>query len=359
MKNEQFWQYQIENNRRQFKIFCITIALIECVMILIYALSQKMGDLALIDKYLQFYLSGIFVSLTAACLLLVAPLRPQLLNALHRIYLVFIYVWACLFATFDISQGSSGYVLVHIIVFAAAVLRLPTLLHCSLNVAAYLLFAILAIQLKLDTNTILSELINSLVAVTLACIIIVFTNRLHIQSYYLHETVVSQNKQLSYYAQRDSLTGLFNRRVICDYLEQVMTEQRRGLCIMLDIDDFKDYNDSFGHIEGDTVLKTLSEHLAAFAAEHGGRAGRYGGEEFILVIPRKTVREILPAIEGFLQEVQAESFLRQVTVSIGVHKIEPGIQLKNLLAGADEALYRAKGNGKNRFEIFSEMDSVC
>ncbi|MCK4262073.1 sensor domain-containing diguanylate cyclase, partial [bacterium] len=156
---------------------------------------------------------------------------------------------------------------------------------------------------------------------------------------------------------KDSLTELYVHQYLRDRLEE---ELKRALLqdyplslIMFDLDHFKDYNDRFGHIAGDIALKRLAKILKREAGE-GNLAARYGGEEFVLLIPRAKKKEAVSLAEKIRKEVAGEEiFLRRrkthITVSGGVASFPTDARGETqLIEKADEALYRAKAEGRNR-----------
>ena len=169
--------------------------------------------------------------------------------------------------------------------------------------------------------------------------------------------VQQQNKELHYLATRDPLTGCLNRRSLGDQFEGLFnTASEDGTelsCFMVDLDHFKFVNDNHGHATGDLVLKLLAEILQSNTRE-GELVGRYGGEEFYVVLPGQTVETATTVAERIRLRVKNESSKRieggpRVTASIGVASIidnpaNPD-ELTNL---ADQALYVAKESGRNR-----------
>lgn len=147
---------------------------------------------------------------------------------------------------------------------------------------------------------------------------------------------------------RDPLTGLANRRFLNIFLERSIADAKRfGVpfsVAMLDIDNFKQYNDSLGHASGDAVLVGLAR-LAASATRDTDLVARYGGEEFLFLLPK-----IDPEVAFELAErlrKKAEERLG-ITVSIGIAGYRSGISADELIAQADRALYEAKRGGRNR-----------
>ena len=158
----------------------------------------------------------------------------------------------------------------------------------------------------------------------------------------------------------DQLTGVYNRREIHSIGHAISQGLRKTddpvSVLMLDVDNFKSINDSYGHHTGDAVLKKIGE-LIKKVFEGSGYAGRYGGEEFMIIIPGKTHEEVVHLAEkarGIIQEtaIEIKSFIVSATVSIGVD-IEDArsFNLSKSIVRADNALYMAKQGGRNRVVV--------
>jgi diguanylate cyclase (GGDEF)-like protein/PAS domain S-box-containing protein len=159
-------------------------------------------------------------------------------------------------------------------------------------------------------------------------------------------------------ATTDHLTGLLNRREFIRRLKREMQRARRYkgslALIMYDFDDFKDINDHFGHPEGDQVLKISSE-LVTKNIRTTDVAARFGGEEFIILLPRCELSEARLVAEKIRRIIAAHHFSPKfsVTASFGVTEFVPGENIESLLKRVDNALYRAKGGNKNRVETLT------
>ena len=174
-----------------------------------------------------------------------------------------------------------------------------------------------------------------------------------------HQMIEQSNKELKELAIRDGLTGLFNHRHFKEVLDRELARtvryERTLSLIMLDVDHFKIYNDTHGHPAGDEVLKTLADIISTRLRVVDCPA-RYGGEEFAVLLPEtdldggKTVADDIRAqVENYPFEGRESQPLGKVTVSLGVAEFNPDIaELPPLLERADEALYRAKNEGRNR-----------
>jgi diguanylate cyclase (GGDEF)-like protein len=172
--------------------------------------------------------------------------------------------------------------------------------------------------------------------------------------------LVAANDRLTVMASIDMLSGLANRRGFQSRLDfEWMKAQQQVDChlslLMIDVDHFKLFNDTYGHPEGDACLSRLGETLAGIAGETMGFAGRYGGEEFCLLLPNTDAGRALQIGEKVRMAVQAlavphrTSGFQTVTVSVGTACAKPGGAQRpgDLIEAADAALYTAKRRGRN------------
>lgn len=179
----------------------------------------------------------------------------------------------------------------------------------------------------------------------------------HKQLVDLNSELEEVNKVLAERAETDGLTGLYNHRKFQESLETVFeraTSDRPYGLLMLDVDEFKSYNDTYGHPAGDEVLRGVAEVLKGKG--RSVRAYRYGGEEFAVIV-RGGGRHALMLAEQIRQEIEEHQFpYRRITVSIGVTE-HPGGQAKcssEVIEQADRALYVAKNSGRNRVSAFEK-----
>ncbi len=168
-----------------------------------------------------------------------------------------------------------------------------------------------------------------------------------------HEQIEAANRRLQALATTDGMTGLANHRAFQERLrielEIVVATGRALTLLLMDVDNFKTYNDTFGHPAGDEVLRILASLIRENIRE-GDYAARYGGEEFAIILP-DTQEEAALAVAERIRFVVAEHAFpcRRVTLSIGVAKHEsPKAAAETFVAQADSALYAAKHAGRNR-----------
>jgi two-component system cell cycle response regulator len=175
----------------------------------------------------------------------------------------------------------------------------------------------------------------------------------------LQATLLETQAMLQQQATHDSLTGLWNRGMI---REQVSIELKRAArtgepvaVIMADLDHFKQINDRYGHAAGDQVLREASARMRAVLRDHDG-ISRYGGEEFLVLLPRTNIDAALGIAERVRSAVASQPVMigdhpLPVTLSMGLSTTaEYPSEVEPLIAAADAALYRAKAAGRNRVE---------
>ena len=170
------------------------------------------------------------------------------------------------------------------------------------------------------------------------------------------------------HATLDALTGFNNRRQLEERIKQEVSSakrQKRHLCaIMTDIDFFKSVNDTYGHAAGDLVLKTVSRVIKLQLRDYDV-AGRYGGEEFSIILPFTKLTEAKMVAERLRKAVETTHIDVSkvcsadknigVTISLGIAEYKDGDDEKTLLQKADKALYIAKEGGRNRSEVYEEV----
>jgi diguanylate cyclase (GGDEF)-like protein len=169
-------------------------------------------------------------------------------------------------------------------------------------------------------------------------------------------------KQLDLLSRLDALTGLANRRhldlILTDEWNRAVRKAQPLTLMLIDVDFFKSYNDQFGHIAGDHCLRQIAQVLTQMTQRSGELAARYGGEEFVLLYPSMDIEMAKVQATRLLEQMKTEAISHPngstVSVSIGICALTPTqeISVAQLLHNADTALYKAKENGRNRYEIY-------
>ena len=180
----------------------------------------------------------------------------------------------------------------------------------------------------------------------------------------LQEELVRARELLRKQASRDCLTEFFNRGAMFEVLSRELKRAERESdnlsLIMTDLDHFKQVNDKFGHAAGDAVLREAARRMAACVRPYDAPC-RYGGEEFVIVMPGCEIDDAIARAEDIRAQVAASPIhvpegLVHVTCSVGVTATSglAGFDSSALLREADEALYVAKNKGRNRVEVFAQ-----
>jgi len=174
--------------------------------------------------------------------------------------------------------------------------------------------------------------------------------------YLLVQELEDKKKKLQEMAVTDSLTGLYNHRHIFERLEEMVENKNRYgrpvAIVMFDIDRFKSVNDNYGHQEGDKILAGIGKFLKK-RLRKGDIIGRYGGEEFMLILPEAKLKKAVVFVEKLRNEIQIMQFsdkAQKITLSGGCVEIETGETASHALSRADTLLYKAKESGRNRVE---------
>jgi len=182
----------------------------------------------------------------------------------------------------------------------------------------------------------------------------------------LHEIIMDLEDKIHY----DALTGIYNRRFIEENLKRIVRSLARSggflSVLMIDIDYFKDYNDTYGHSEGDVCLKVVAETISGSLLRADDFAARYGGEEFVVILPDTDETGARTKAEIILDNIREKNVPHEnskaasyVTVSIGVTTsiVQQGQSGADYIKRADEALYMAKQSGRNRYVFIGAENS--
>ena len=164
------------------------------------------------------------------------------------------------------------------------------------------------------------------------------------------------NEVLNKLARKDELTGLYNRRVLEEALEQELARSSRTkrafVAAIADLDDFKLVNDTYGHDCGDEVLKAVAKQMKE-SIRYNDTVGRWGGEEFLFILPETSVEGALIVLNRIRKriatlKIKCGENTIGITISMGIRHCEESCKRQHILKEADEALYEAKRQGKNR-----------
>lgn len=171
-------------------------------------------------------------------------------------------------------------------------------------------------------------------------------------------SILLYSEKLSFLANRDKLTGLYNRGYIIKYLEEKEISNEIYSIVIIDLDKFKHYNDTYGHNIGDYVLKLISKVMKEKLKKlkYKSVLARYGGEEFIIVFDISSKNDLFNTMEMIRNSIletdfSTEEYSLKATASLGGAVKEKNIELKTFINNADQALYNAKKTGRNKSVI--------
>lgn len=173
--------------------------------------------------------------------------------------------------------------------------------------------------------------------------------------------------RMSWLSTHDELTKIFNRRYFNEHIDQewkrsIRSQEWLGM-VIVDIDYFKLYNDHLGHQAGDTCLQTIALHMQSVVRRTTDFVARYGGEEFVILLPSTDIRGCEQVAENLQQIISSLNIVhpnspkgKKISVSMGVAAMIPtlGFTYESLIRLADQALYKAKANGRNQYCVFRE-----
>lgn len=351
-----------ENNRIPALVVLYMILAMEFLMLMIYVMNIcfiKKGNF--FPQYIYMYTSMIIAGVCFLVLFSAAKHSADKLMRLETALVAVVGVWSALFSAFDVMNGFSSYLFIQLMIINSLIFRIHPVRHCAINAASYFIYTAVVLSARLSIVVTFAELVNPFFMVAAACIILILNNRTKFRSYINQKLIQEQNKKLEFYANNDYLTKIPNRKSIIEYMDEMIAKGHRNvICMMIDIDNFKLYNDTYGHVTGDSCLIKLACAMDKFVLLQGGRVGRYGGEEFLAVLSGKPEAEAVSIANELVRLVREQNIefstnpaFQVVTISVGVciQRDKPIMDRVAMLISADHALYKAKSEGRNRISV--------
>ncbi|MGI6678335.1 MAG: GGDEF domain-containing protein [Dehalobacterium sp.] len=248
-----------------------------------------------------------------------------------------------------------------ICVICGLVFLIRPLISIIIYITSYVAYYYLIGLTIMNPQMLLSNRVNGITAVGLGLLLSIILWHYNYTNITQKRRIEMQKKQLERMAYYDSLTELPNRRLLNKLIKQEFSSIERhnheSVIIILDIDDFKNINDTYGHLSGDIVLKQLADILQNSVRE-SDTVSRFGGEEFIILMPNTTLAGGFAFAERLRKLIMEKSFsigsdTLRITCSFGVSLLceTQGHNLEEYYSFADQALYWAKQHGKNRTEV--------
>lgn len=171
------------------------------------------------------------------------------------------------------------------------------------------------------------------------------------QMQWIQFDLIAQKNKFVRMSRYDALTGLYNRGSIQEYMERAVLKQEKFSVILCDIDDFKQINDTYGHICGDQVLLHISNMLRTSVMKHD-MVGRWGGEEILIILQECSLQRAKKIAEWIRKDIEQEKFFYEgkeirLTITLGVVEPKDGESVHDIVKKVDEYLYKGKDAGKN------------
>lgn len=292
--------------------------------------------------------------------------RP-LVEAILLIFAVFIITWVCLIAIHNyISHYQSG--LLFIMLYIATLSRLP-LKESLMVISVIILCSLLMIQPSLRYLNLpdVEQQVSNMVLMAIISISSCYRRELEFRSYYDQYLQVrrqkfqlkSHSKMLATLSVTDKLTQLHNRQYLDKVVELELANYENYGVLMLDIDHFKKINDVFGHLTGDRVIQDVSKFIKEFISPKS-HVIRYGGEEFLIVVPNTNSSLLLDKAERLRKIIAKHCPVSsslcadlKITISVGIAYAEDAsLSLKEVIDRADKALYQSKRGGRDCSTLF-------
>lgn len=341
----------------------IFVASTQVVMIMIFLLSGR----SMFYNFRSLFYMTLYISLLTITVFtlfiyrnLVNKQKHQAFLWLRRGYAVAILLWVIGITFLEQMKGNGISVYSYLVpTLAAFVFMTPVESACILG-GGWLGIAVMLLRVQAKGGNIFGDMVNS-IFVTLLAIFISYRYYRSMTTEYCDRQIIEENNQLlQKMVHTDQLTGLYNRHFLREQLYAQFQKGREqnwtGLFLMADIDYFKQYNDHYGHIQGDFCLKEISSILQKICAEEGIKAIRYGGEEFLLIGMGENLIDGMQFASKLLYAIQmgnlprTDTQVKRVTVSAGLWcgTLEEAGHIETAIKWADEALYQAKNSGRNR-----------
>ncbi|MEG0240226.1 GGDEF domain-containing protein [Anaerorhabdus sp.] len=346
----------------------LVVALTQVAMILLFLVNRKLDFSSVRNvTYFSLYIY-LLIATVLMSFLYTSAYRKKEYNKLiwlRRIYCFLICMWLMGITALDQMKGNDLSVFSYLLPTMAAVLLLAPLESIVIFGSTWIILMVIVLSIGIQ-GSLFGIAINSIFVTVLSIfisfryyrsLVIEFLDRQIIENQY--KEIKISNEKLEEIAHVDQLTGLNNRhylhQTVYPMFKKYINKDSHSLCILMDIDFFKQYNDNYGHLQGDECIKSIAKLIKYFCETHDANAIRYGGEEFLII---KVADESLDAsqIANELMESIRELRIPRDDLDIGYVTVSFGLwydqlfsvdSLESAIQYVDEALYNAKSAGRN------------
>lgn len=356
--NSEICQYEFRNSNKiiyRIWFFIMTLMNISVILLSLYYIMFVEGESEIIGNYL--YIGAYSFQIIFSAIYLKIFCNDTLTLKKYNLRVdIFIYecmLWILFVSCLDLYYtGSYSAFVGGLIDMSILYLKPKKFDYTAIGIA--ILYCIIMVYLMLDSsrdelgsiifdNTVLIEIINTSFNVLILTIALVFF--IHIK-YNSKVSDIYKTHKLQELSNLDVLTGLFNRMSLTQYIESINSSKHNSLVIsMMDIDNFKKINDTYGHPVGDKCIHLVGEKIN----EISSKGYRYGGEEFLIIFENSEVSEVCAIMENFRKNIENSKIdAVKFTISIGVSDKYNSTDIQKIIEQADERLYKAKKTGKNK-----------
>lgn len=284
----------------------------------------------------------------------------KFLQGIAYLYLIITLVFGLTLTFMRFKETESAYIYIMFIFGIASIFTFTPLNSLIFFSGSCFIFCVCASYFLQQKTALFILSMNMIAMHFVAWIMTIILVQLKYTNFLDRQELVGKNEELKTMSVTDAMTGLYNHEFLYNCLiDNIKTAKRQNIALtiaMLDIDDFKKINDTFGHPVGDQVLKQFAE-IIKFGVRGNDVVGRYGGEEFIILFKQTTVEDAKVAIKRIKTKAENTKWACgvKVTFSCGISGFA-GESAEALINSADKKLYYVKNNGKNNF--ISEIPSL-
>ncbi len=296
-------------------------------------------------SYITLFLGSIFIAISF--IMLTRNKNERLIVESTMYYLCYVMIPALWFSSGGLRGATVYYCLVLVIVAPAFLKGIKRMLHPVLFiclVVSLIIYEYYHPEKVASYNSPEGRFMDIATNMAFTVLFLSYMIGILIKSYR------SEHEKLVGISTHDDLTKVFNRRFMMDYIEDRISSSdavENSCVVLIDFDDFKNINDTFGHLEGDRVIITVS-HIISKKIGNSGKVGRIGGDEFIIFLENIKKQDLKSLCTEILETVYRNE---NISLSAGICFARKGQQLSELISCADKKLYSAKSRGKNCYEI--------
>ena len=352
-----------EKNRLNQTMFGFLAPFVICFMygvtlIFVYLMFQNKFDI----KYILFVtFDSIYVLFLSICYFILKVHKSQHRKKFKPLMNVIYFVSMLWAMSLSILDNHATVYIIGLLLFATVfIMEIKPVIIIQLITLSFSL--VMFTVLKLDGQLLLSLYINILFANLISFFISNIGYRINIENFISKKIIEKQNFDLKVMVETDMLTGIYNRRFFVQSFERLIKTLSRSKSmfslLMVDIDFFKKFNDTYGHDQGDKCLRAVAQEMPKSVMRAGDFIARYGEEEFVAILPGTDEAGAHVVAENLLANISAldiphsgSTAAPYVTVSIGVTTgtVGYGHKWEVFVKRADDALYKSKQNGRNQY----------